>query len=177
MSWDIEGILKLNFLEKYKKIKSKEKLDKFLSIFRDAERVHDKEIKFLCFYKVLNEFGDLCRVRISVPMNRKNPFYVFLCYPRPSGISEGKYRELRSGYLEACLMILKIIYPKAEGIVGYALESGAISKKQISDDAIYLDASSWDNEKQKETEMLQQELGILLNIKERKIYEQEFPKN
>ncbi|MCK9428199.1 MAG: hypothetical protein M0P92_05925 [Acholeplasmataceae bacterium] len=151
--------------------------EKILRFFASESRYRRRVLSKQLYGLVESTYRDLCRVRISVPMNKKSPFYVFLCYPRSSGISEGKYRELRSGYLEACLMILKIIYPKAEDIVGYALESGAISKKQISDDAIYLDASSWDNEKQKEAEMLQQELGILLNIKERKIYEQEFPKN
>lgn len=58
LKWNIEGYLNTDF-KKYYKCKNIEKLDRLLSIFGDSFRVHDKELKFLCFYKVISNFGSI----------------------------------------------------------------------------------------------------------------------
>ncbi len=150
--------------------------EKILRFFASESRYRRRLLSKQLYGLVVNTPEHLCRRRISVPRNKKGPFYVFLCHPRTHGLSEDDYRKSRSTHLEACLMVLKVIYPKAEDIIGYAVESGASLKKQISDDVAYLDASFWDDEKQKQAEIIQQKYRIFVNMKRKEIREEEFPK-
>lgn len=66
--WDISG--KINFnkdeeLKIYNKHKNIKNLDKLLSVFGSSFRVNDGELKFLCFYKIINEFGKIKHIQVD----------------------------------------------------------------------------------------------------------------
>ncbi len=150
--------------------------EKILRFFASESRYRRRLLSKLLYSLVVSTPKHLCTRRISVPRNEKSPFYVFLCHPKSHDLSEEKYRESRSAHLEACLMVLKVVYPNAEDIIGYAVESGASFKKEISDDIAYIDTSLWDDEKQKQAEVIQQETGIFTNMNKKEVREEEFPK-
>lgn len=64
MTSNLERSLRLDFLEKHRKYKDREQLDKLLSVFGNSERVHGKESKFLCLYKIINNFGSKSHIEV-----------------------------------------------------------------------------------------------------------------
>ena len=113
--------------------------------------------------------------RLSVPRNEERIFYAFMMFPKKNDISEKEYRKLRIRYLEAYCMAVKVFYPKAKDIIGFATESGLMSLKNKSEDAMYFDGREWDEKKQKKAEWLRKELKILINPKQKIMYDPEFP--
>jgi hypothetical protein len=90
-----------------------------------------------------------------------------LCYLRG-------YREARGELIEACLMVVKYLFPAALDIVGIAsapLRSGSES----SEDLAYLDARNWSDELYAEAAKLQRDLGILTSAFTSYSKEREYP--
>jgi hypothetical protein len=100
--------------------------------------------------------------RVILPFRKSSPYFLFLLLPHLPNIPESDYREVRRNLLEALCMVVKVIYPDAQDIVGFASESGRTQTG--SEDAIYLDARNWSQEHQVEAESLQRDLGLLTKL-------------
>ena len=114
------------------------------------------------------------RTKYLMPDNSDEPFYVFLCLSQADYVTYEEYRELRGSMLEACLMVVKHMFPEALDIVGVAsepLRPGAGS----SEDLLYLDARVWSNELDKQAAELQKELEILIYPTVSQAHEDEYP--
>jgi hypothetical protein len=103
---------------------------------------------------------DMRRLRVLKPSRPGDPHWVLLLVPFPRGISYRDYRDGRRGYLEACCMVTKLMYPEALDIVGFATETDRGAEG--SEDAIYLDARVWTKELEDEARRLQRNLEILV---------------
>ena len=80
---------------------------------------------------------------------------------------------MRGAYLEALCMVTKLKFPEARHIVGIATESGLNEIR--SEDAIYLDASRWDDKLESEARRLQKEANILIAPQETYAHVEEYP--
>jgi hypothetical protein len=100
------------------------------------------------------------RTKCLLPLSSEEPFYVFLCLPRPNYASYEEYREVRGTLLETCLMVVKYKFPEAVDIVGIASEP-LQPDFHSSEDLLYLDAREWSDELDAEAAKLQKELNIL----------------
>lgn len=116
---------------------------------------------------------DQRRIRVSVPLEPGDPYFVFLLLPWPHGISPEDYREVRSKFLGACCMVIELKFPNAEDIVGIATETGTSELR--SEDALYLDARNWTREMNEEARRLQSELHILTEVRPFFTHEKEYP--
>lgn len=110
---------------------------------------------------------------LMLPSNIGDPYYIFLLLPYFEKIPIEEYREVRSYHLGEYCMVVKLLYPDAQDIVGIATETG--SAEHRSEDALYLDAREWLPEQQAEAQAIQQELGLLTNIKQFAGVEREYP--
>jgi hypothetical protein len=96
--------------------------------------------------------------RIVQPSFPGDPYYVFVLLPWLAGMPEKEYRNARYNLLSAYCQVLKLVYPKAQDIVGIATESGHANHR--SEDAIYLDASQWTEKHQKDAEEIRGKLSL-----------------
>ncbi len=69
-----------------------------------------------------------------------DPSYVLLVLPFREWMSEADHREVRRKMLEACCMVMKLVFPEALDIVGIATEPGPAANERRSEDSLYLDA-------------------------------------
>ena len=70
-------------------------------------------------------------------------------------------------------MVTKLKCPEAQAIVGIATETGMQAPR--SEDALYMDVSSWSEDMDASARELQRELGLLLELKEFRSVEKEYP--
>ena len=107
------------------------------------------------------------RIRVVPPIRNEDPYWVLLLFPFAHNIgpvvaSYEEYRDVRREYLGYCLRVVKVMYPDAMHIVGFATESAR--RDFGSEDAAYLDARIWSEADNKAARKLQQDLGILVNL-------------
>lgn len=114
------------------------------------------------------------RTLVVEPSHPGDPHYVFLLVPRRWGTYE-EYRELRRHFLYACCAVTRLEHPDAEDIVGIATETSMTPADSRSEDAVYFDARDWSPEHEAEARSLQQDLGLLTNVKLRAGTEHEYP--
>lgn len=106
------------------------------------------------------------RIRVVPPMRSGDPYWVLLLFPFAENLNIGRtvayehYREVRQEFLNCCLRVVKLIWPDALDIVGFATESGR--QEHGSEDAAYLDAREWSDAAQEHAKLLQTNLGILV---------------
>lgn len=100
--------------------------------------------------------------------------YVFLLFPKKEEISLSQYREERGALLQAYCQIAKLRFPYAKDIVGIATEPN-IKNQFRSEDSIYLDASQWTEELQKNTEELFKSMGLQHNVVLNHYHDKEYP--
>ena len=81
------------------------------------------------------------RIRVIPPSRPGDPYFVLLLLPKPEGRPYGEYRDVRRIHLEACCRVVKLDYPDALDIVGFASETSATVGR--SEDAVYFDARLW----------------------------------
>ncbi len=106
--------------------------------------------------------SDMRGLRVLLPSFPGDPHYVFLLLPQFEGISEDKYRFVRSQFLQACCLVTKLRFPKALDIIGIATESG-LSNGGRSEDSCYYNAREWSDEDRAEALSLQKDLEILVD--------------
>jgi hypothetical protein len=102
------------------------------------------------------------RVRVLEPSGPGDPYYVFMVTIHFDGVPYDEYRKTRLRILEAYLMVVKVLYPEAQDIVGIAT---GYPGNDNSEDLLYLDARCWTVEAQREVEKLQRDTGFLTEVK------------
>jgi hypothetical protein len=106
------------------------------------------------------------RIRVIPPMRSGDPYWVLLLFPFPENLNIGRtvayehYRKVRQEFLNCCMRVVKLKWPDALDIVGFATESGRDTHG--SEDAAYLDAREWSEAAQEDAKVLQKKLGILV---------------
>lgn len=99
--------------------------------------------------------------RVVIPSKPREPHYLFLLLPHLKNVPEEQYREVRRNFLNACCLVIKLRFPDALDVVGIATETGR--EPYRSEDAVYFDGRSWNEELRAEAISLQNDLGILTN--------------
>jgi len=117
---------------------------------------------------------DRRRLRVVQPVEKGEPYYVFLLLPNLHARTDDEYRAVRTSFLEGCCKVVKLEHPEAEDIVGIATEPG-INNVRRSEDAIYFDARAWNAEDASDARELQENMGILKNPRSWKECVQEYP--
>jgi len=116
----------------------------------------------------------LRRLRVLPPVDKGDPYYVFLLLPIPLGIADERYRLVRRNFLEWCCAVARLEYPDARDIVGIATESG-LHNKGRSEDAIYFDGSHWTEEMATAAKVHQEKLRILKSARRFEEQMEEYP--
>ncbi len=117
---------------------------------------------------------DKRRLRVLPPIDKGDPYYLFLLLPTLHAKTDYEYRTARRNFLESCCAVAKLEYPGAEDIVGIATEPG-LNNGSRSEDAMYFDARGWNAEMESEARTLQEKLGILKKPRRFKEHVQEYP--
>lgn len=110
--------------------------------------------------------------RVIGPSFPDDPYYVLVVYP-VAGMSEVEYRTSRRKLLSLYCHAVKANYPQAKDIIGIATESKEARVR--SEDALYLNASNWSEENQRNAEKIRDEIGLLKEIRTSGGAEQEYP--
>lgn len=113
------------------------------------------------------------RSRHLPPSRPGDTCYVFLTLWHPPSVSYEDFHEVRRKLLEAYCRVLKTMYPGAEDIVGIATEDSTVVSR--SEDAIYLDASHWNEGLQSEALSLREQFDIMRELKRTDFRVQEYP--
>jgi hypothetical protein len=122
---------------------------------------------------------DQRRLRVIPPMRSGDPYWVLLLFPFAENLNVGRrvdyahYREVRQEFLNCCLRVVKLKWPDALDIIGFATESGR--EAHGSEDAAYLDARVWSEANQEDARRLQVNLGILVNPNMLRAHVAEYP--
>jgi hypothetical protein len=111
--------------------------------------------------------------RIISPSTTGDPYYCLLLLPKLPGQSYEEYREGRRRFLEICCYVTKLVCPDAMDILALATENSREVNR--SEDALYFDASSWNEEMQEQARKWQKDLGLLVNLTRFEEKVSEFP--
>jgi len=104
------------------------------------------------------------RRRFMTPSCAGDPYYVFLLAAQQDFLTYEEYREYRGAHLEACIRVLKLLYPDALDIVGIAMDSG-LETPNRSEDAMYFDARNWNDADQRDAQEVQEKFRIFIEPK------------
>lgn len=121
--------------------------------------------------------NNMRRLRIVVPTNSENIYYVFLlfpCYEFEKNFSYEDYREDRRYFLQASCMITRLQNSNAKYIIGIAMESGHHIAKR-SEDLICFDCKNWNKDLEQSAREDQEYLGILISPVKFEFNEKEYP--
>jgi len=100
------------------------------------------------------------RRRYLPPSSKDDPYWVFLVAPNPGGLDDREYRHARREMLLAHILVVKYLHKDAMNLVGIAVDGDV---PEITEDAIYLDASDWTEEMNERARRLHTEEGIFRN--------------
>lgn len=113
-------------------------------------------------------------IRVMPSFLDPDVYFVFLLFPKPENVTFDNYRKVRAYYLEGTCRATKVKYPNAKHIIGIATETG-IENIFRSEDALYLNATNWTPEDEKETIKFQKENSVLTNPTFGKFHADEYP--
>jgi hypothetical protein len=88
----------------------------------------------------------LRRLRVVAPSRAGDPHFVLLLLPQVPSVSYEENRMMRLKFLEICCQVVKLDYPDALDVIGFASETAATSADGRSEDAVYFDARQWNDE-------------------------------
>lgn len=97
------------------------------------------------------------RRRYHPPDRAGDPYWLFLVFPQPPSVPYDRHRELRRLMLEGHLCVVKHLHPEAVDLAGIAVGE---SDGQMTEDAMYIDASAWTPEAAEHGRRLHEEQGI-----------------
>ena len=111
--------------------------------------------------------------RVMGPSREGDPYYVFLFLKHRADLSDEEYRKLRTQLLSDYCHVAKLKYPDARDIIGIATEAGLGDRR--SEDLMYLNTSDWSAEAEAHAKEIQQQLGLLKEVKAIAGREYEYP--
>jgi hypothetical protein len=116
------------------------------------------------------------RTQVFPPMEPGEPYFVLLLLPHLPDMTDEEYREERRNFLLACCRVVKLQFPDAEDIVGFATESGIGRPDDLrSEDALFYNARRWDEAEREAALKAQEELGLLTNATVKRSTVKEYP--
>ncbi len=104
---------------------------------------------------------DMRRLRVMEPSRPGDPYFVLLVFPFRKDCSYELNRDVRRGFLEACCGVVKLDFPNALDIVGFATETQTSETDGRSEDYIYLDARGWTEDMAEQARRDKKSLKIL----------------
>ena len=115
-------------------------------------------------------------VRTLKPDQKGCRYYVLILFAHESNESYEEYRKTRLKCLDAYCLVTRLRFPDALDIVGMAFEPR--NSRGSSEDLMYFNARTWDNELEKTAKILQTELDLPLSneLKVRHYHDNEYPK-
>lgn len=115
------------------------------------------------------------RLRVLPPIEEGDPHYLFLLLPHLPAFTYEEYRTARRNFLEGCVIVAKLEYPKATDIIGIATEAGMNRRDGRSEDLIFLDARDWNADQDKSAKEIQEKFGILKKPRRIGVHLEEYP--
>ncbi len=114
--------------------------------------------------------------RVVISSLPGDPHYLFLAFrPREDKVYD-EYRRVRRNLLEAYCMVTRLKFPEARDVVGIATEPWSWQQTR-SADLIYLDGTRWTIETATEARRLQNDLGLLQEVRQFEGIEPEYPRS
>ena len=113
-------------------------------------------------------------VRAVLPISPSGPHYLFLAVIPREDKTADEYRVFRRNLLQSYCMVTRLKFPEARHVVGIATEPWSCGETR-SEDLIYLDGTRWTDAFAAEATTLQQELGLLKEVREFEMTEPEYP--
>lgn len=99
------------------------------------------------------------RLRVMAPSRPGDPYFVFLVAPFHKKYSYQLNRDVRRGFLEACCGVVRLDFPDALDIVGFATET--LDAGGRSEDYLYFDAREWTEKMAEQARRDKKALNIL----------------
>jgi len=99
------------------------------------------------------------RLRVVAPSRPGDPYFVLLVAPFHRKYSYQLNRDVRRGFLEACCLVVKLDFPDALDVVGFATET--LDAGGRSEDYLYFDAREWTAEMAQQAQRDKKALNIL----------------
>ena len=84
------------------------------------------------------------RLRVMAPSRAGDPYFVLLVAPVRKQYSSELNRDVRRGFLSACCGVVKLDFPDATEIIGFATDT--MDADGSSEDYVYFDAREWTEE-------------------------------
>lgn len=115
-----------------------------LRFFAREPRVRRRMLASAIVEMVRTTRPDMRRLRVVAPSRPGDPYFVLLVFPTRKNVSNELNREVRRAFLEACCGVVKLDFPDALDIVGFATETMETDGR--SEDYAYFDARDWTEE-------------------------------
>lgn len=116
------------------------------------------------------------RLRVVFPAQQGDPYWVLLIFPYLRTASYENNRAARRGFVHACFVVTRLMYPDALDIVGFSTESGQGARSDgRSEDAAYFNARQWTPAMEEEARRLQKEYKLLTTGQISRWTEKEYP--
>ncbi len=147
--------------------------NRLLQFFAREGRLHRRGLVKTIIDMLENTKPNMRRLRVVEPTTAGDPHWLFLVFPYHKHFSYEQNREARRGFLYACALVTRLVYPGAVDIVGYATESG--QGRVSSEDALYFDGRLWTEAMEREARTLQRKFHILLSGNYVSFNEREYP--
>jgi hypothetical protein len=149
--------------------------ERLLRTFAREPRVRRRMLA-KCLVELVEKGSGFSRLtRVVLPSGPGDPYYVFMALQKPPGVDQEEYREVRRSLLGEICGVVKVKFPDAQDIAGIATEPGPIDAPTRSEDAVWLDARVWTPENDAYAASAQEELGLLVKLKESRANEREYP--
>ncbi len=133
--------------------------EKILRFFAREPRTRRRMLMLALMGMIQNTQPNWRRIQVRMPSRPGDPHFVFLILPKPENRSYDEYRDVRMRHLEICCQVVKLDFPDALDIVGFATETSATDGR--SEDAAYFDARLWTEELAATARHDKETLGIL----------------
>jgi len=116
-------------------------------------------------------------LRLRPPLQQGDPFYAFMTLKPSLDVFKSleNYRKARRFYLESVCQVVRLVFPEATDIVGLAFEPKDRQDSLSSEDAVYFDARTWNDELEAEAKELQIKHKILTKATAHRRSYQEYP--
>ena len=130
-----------------------------LRFFAREPRVRRRMLSSAVVDMIQSTRPDMRRLRVMTPSRAGDPYFVLLVFPLRRDVSNELNRQVRLGFLEACCGVVKLDFPDALDIVGFATET--LDTDGRSEDYIYLDARHWTEDMAEQARRDKKSLNIL----------------
>jgi hypothetical protein len=130
-----------------------------LRFFAREPRVRRRMLSSAIVEMIRTTGPNMRRLRVMAPSRPSDPYFVLLAFPEHKDVSYELNRDVRRGFLEACCGVVKLDFPEALDVVGFATET--VDAEGRSEDYAYFDARDWTEEDAEQARRDKKALNIL----------------